>query len=291
MNRRILYIIGILLFLILLLCIINRKNEMKDVLVEGYQTMKTLKEYFNNHSVIETFAAGLTKTQIEQMLEEESLTPKQSTQIQNMINQVVPATLRNIVNTNQTLITGPQGPPGQQGPPGTTLIASGRLINKDGSFNPNVDKNVASPSFVVTRTEGTNATSSLSFMDSSSNFAPFQEWQLNINNNIVNRYDGTCLTKDPKQDTLYMSTCDPNNANQKWNWDNKTNRLNLISSNPDTSANFTCIGLTPPENNILTTNVPGCTGDTCSANTARRYLTAKQCSQTNVNEDEIWGFY
>ena len=51
-----------------------------------------------------------------------------------------------------------------------------------------------------------------------------------------------------------------------------------------------CIGLSNPERNILTTNIPGCTGDQCQTNTSRRYLHVKDCEINNIHEDEVWSF-
>ena len=52
-----------------------------------------------------------------------------------------------------------------------------------------------------------------------------------------------------------------------------------------------CVGLTTPEKNVLTTNIPSCVGETCLANSARRYLHIKDCDINNTNEDEVWAFF
>jgi len=209
-----------------------------------------------------------------------------NTSLKNMISSVNQSQLKTLIATQSPLLVGPLGPQGPQGPAGTTLIASGRLINKSGSTDGS-KKHTTSPSYVVTRTEGTNPSSSLSFMDDISPFSSFQYWQLDINNNLKNRYDQTCLTMNPSQNKLYIDKCSPDNDNQKWAWDN-TNRL--ISTTASTDAMLKCIGLTEPESNILTSNVPGCKGEKCLNNKPRRYLEVKDCDINNINEDEVWAF-
>ena len=119
-------------------------------------------------------------------LESMSLNDTQRTEVSNMINSLTSSQLKTLISTQSPLLTGPQGPPGIQGPPGTQLIASVRLVNKSGSFEnkPGNDNNYFTPQFVVTRTEGSSKDSSLSFMDSISPFASFQNWQLDLNNNL-----------------------------------------------------------------------------------------------------------
>jgi hypothetical protein len=210
----------------------------------------------------------------------------QTNQVKNMITSITQSQLKTLITTQSPLLTGPQGPPGPQGPAGTQLVASGRLINKSGSFNNN-ENNYFIPKYVVTRTQGTSPSSSLSFMDNVSPFGSFQNWQLDINNNIKNKYDGTCLTMNPKQEKLYMSNCATDNPNQKWSWDN-SNRI--ISTTASNNKKLKCIGLTKPELNVLTTNIPNCSGTQCLSNTPRRYLVVKDCDINNINEDELWSF-
>jgi len=299
------YVIIILLLLVLLLFIINRKNTIKEVVIESFETINKIKDYLQNKSSEENinkedFANSYTKTDIERILEEEGLNTKQNTQVKNMITAISKSTLQDLVAAQSPLLHGPMGPPGQQGPPGTTLIASGKLINKDGSFDKNTDGSSINPTYVATRTQGTNKNSSLSFMDNTSHFSSFQNWQLTVNNQLKNRYDGSCLTMDSSQNNLYMSDCDPNNSGQQWSWDGPTNRIILMTSpgpsttpaiaSPSNSNMVKCIGLSKPETNIITSNVPGCVGDTCSTNSARRFLQVKDCQTNSINPDELWDF-
>ena len=216
------------------------------------------------------------------LLESTPLNDNQKTEVKNMINSVTESKLKTLIATQSPLLVGPQGPQGQTGPPGTTLIASGRLINKNGSFI----KDSKQPEYVVTRTEGTSPDSSLSFMDNNSAFASFQHWLLDVDNNIKNRFDNNCLTMDPLKDKVFIQKCE-NNPNQKWAWDS-SNRL--ISKTNSTNTMLKCIGLSDPETNVLTTNIPGCSGENCLTNTPRRYLITKDCEINNINEDEIWSF-
>jgi hypothetical protein len=263
-------LIFILLFIILILLI-------------KYQNIKNneINEHFDNNA--------WTDDQLTKALANANLNDIQTNTVKNMIDTTTQSKLKELISTQSPLLVGPQGAQGPQGPSGTTLIASGRLINKSGSFNNSDNKNnLFLPEYVVTRTEGTNPTASLSFMDNISPFAPFQYWQLDIQNNLKNRFDGSCLTMNQKQDKLYMDKCDNTNPNQKWSWDN-TNRI--ISTTASTDKNLKCIGLTSPEKNVVTTNIPTCVGETCLANGARRYLYLKECDINNTNEDEIWAFF
>jgi hypothetical protein len=220
--------------------------------------------------------------------EQTGLSPTQKTEVENMINSISKSQLKTLIATQNPLLVGPQGPQGIQGPAGTQLIASGRLVNKYGSFDNNKsgDNNYFLPKYVATRTEGTSASSSLSFMDDVSPFASFQSWQLDVNNNLKNRYDNNCLTINDKNDKLYIDKC-TDSPNQKWMWDN-SNRL--ISTTNSSNTSLKCIGVTSPQTNVLTTNVPNCTGKECSSNSPREYLVLKDCDINNINEDEIWSF-
>jgi hypothetical protein len=240
-----------------------------------------------NNRNIENFASNEWTTNKDTLAKEkEPLNNVQKDEVKNMIKLLSAQELKTLITTQSPLLVGPVGPPGRQGPAGTSLIASGRLINKSGSYtNPN-DENSVIPNFVVTRTEGTNKNSSLSYMDNLSAFAPYQSWQLNVNNNIVNRYDGNCLTMAPTQDKLFIDKCS-NDPNQKWDWD-KSNRL--ISTTASDSRKLKCIGLTKPENNVLTTNLPGCSGKKCMSDVPKRYLVVKDCEINSINDDELWSF-
>lgn len=275
MSNKLICTLLLILFIILILLIINRK--------------------IINYNKIENFATNAKDSNSNSWTtdkdvladQKQSLNDTQKTEVTNMINAISESKLKSLISSQSPLLVGPQGPQGIQGPSGTTLIASGRLINKSGSFDKSdVNNNYLIPKYVVTRTEGTSPTSSLSFMDDTSPFASFQNWQLDINNNLKNRYDGNCLTMSANDNKLYIDTCS-DNANQKWNWDN-SNRI--ISTSNSNNRVLKCIGLSNPERNVLTTNVPGCNGDQCQNNTPRRYLSVKDCEINNIHEDEVWSF-
>ena len=235
----------------------------------------------------EHFASNEWTTDKSQLAAEKTpLNDIQKEEVKNMITSISQSQLKTLIATQSPLLTGPQGPQGIQGPAGTQLIASGRLVNKKGSFSLQNKDSMSIPEYVVTRTEGTNPTSSLSFMDKWSPFVSFQNWQLDINNNLTNRYDNSCLTIHDSNDKLYMDKCN-NSPNQKWTWDN-TNRI--ISTSSSNSNILKCIGLSKPENNILTTNIPGCSGTDCMTNTSRSFLVIKDCEVNNIHEDELWSF-
>lgn len=264
MNYKKICGILLLLFIFLLLFIINRKKNVENFKSNEWTTNK------------DTLAA-----------EKAPLNDTQKTEVKNMINAITHSELKTLIASQSPLLAGPAGPPGIQGPPGTKLVASGRLVNKKGSFDSaSKEHNFFIPKFVVTRTEGTSPVSSLSFMDNVSPFASFQNWHLDIDNNIVNRYDNQCLTMNKTHDKIYLNKCD-NDPNQKWTWDS-SNRL--ISTSASTDNKLKCIGLSEPETNVLTTNIPGCKGEECITNTARKYLIVKNCDINNVNDDELWSF-
>jgi hypothetical protein len=288
MDNKFLCVILLILFLLLIIVIINKYDMMK------YNNTLYNNTLYNNTLNIENFADTpslnlWTTTPEQQAAQTTDLNDVQKKTVTNMITSISTDTLKSLIATQSPLLTGPQGPPGSQGPSGTSLIASGRLVNKNGSYdvtnNPNT--NYFNPRYIVSRSEGTNPTASLSFMDEVSPFASFQNWSLDINNNVKNRYDDTCLTMNITQDKLYMDKCNNNNTNQKWNWDS-TNRI--ISTSASTDRMLKCIGLTKPESNVATTNIPGCKGSTCLSNTPRRFMVVKDCDINNVNEDEVWSF-
>ena len=248
-----------------------------------------LNKYMLNSIILEKFASnGWTTDRDVLDMEKMPLNDVQKKEVEDTTKAISKSTLQELIASQSPLLTGPQGPPGIQGPSGTPLIASGRLVNKSGSFDYTKDNNnnYFNPNYVVTRTEGTNKNSSLSFMDTISPFASFQSWQLDTNNNLKNRYDNTCLTINNAQDKLYMDTCS-DMPNQKWSWDN-SNRL--ISTSASTSQMLKCVSLTKPELNVLTTNLPGCVGESCMNNKSRRYLVVKDCPINNMHDEEIWSF-
>ena len=264
MNIKILSSLLLILLIILIFLIINKKDN------------------------YENFDSNVWTTNKDQLEAEQApLNDVQQTEVKNMITSISQSQLKTLIATQSPLLVGPQGIQGVQGPAGTQLIASGRLINKGGSFDNNRnDNNYFMPKYAVTRTEGVSPTSSLTFMDVVSPFASFQNWQLDINNNLKNRYDDNCLTMDPKNDKLFMSKCN-DDAGQKWMYDN-SNRI--ISTTASNNSSLKCIGLTKLEQNVLTTNIPKCNDQECLNNTPRKYLTVKDCDINNINDDELWTF-
>ena len=212
------------------------------------------------------------------------LNDKQKKEVKNMINQVTKKELKELINSQSPLLTGPVGPKGPPGPTGGNYIAVGRLANKLGSHRKGA--RLAIPEYVATRTEGTDNAQSLTFMSNIVPYASFQDWTLGSDNQLKSRYDQTCLTFDDKNNKLYMAEC-KNNPKQQWTWDNTSNRI--ISTNQENQS-LKCIGLSKPEINKLTTNVPGCKDDACMNDIERRFLEIKDCDPNSVKEDEIWGF-
>jgi hypothetical protein len=221
--------------------------------------------------------------------------------LQNKITNIVKNQLDIIKTTQGALIKGPPGPPGQQGPAGAQLIASGKLINKASSFDTdsNPTPNYFLPQYVLTRTGGVNPLSSVSYMDNNSAFASFQDWQFDINNNIISRYDGKCLTMDdPKKNllnsVLYLDKCDPANSYQKWKWDNISNRL-LSMNNNNTNTNLQkvkCIIATDPSgSNVNISNNLNCIGDECTkSKTIKKIAEVDDCDINIVKDKEVWTF-
>lgn len=280
MNNKIVCSLLLILLILFIIIIIrkyychdyNYNDNNKNILTENFAS----NPWITDKDVLEAEKAPLNEVQ--------------KKEVENMVQSLTSSELKTLISTQSPLLVGPAGPPGIQGPPGTPLIASGRLVNKNGSYdnyggnNPNT--NYFNPLYIVSRTEGTSPTSSLSFMEQVSPFASYQSWSLDVNNNIINRYDKSCLTMNETQDKIYMDKCS-SNPNQKWTWDS-SNRI--ISTTASTDKKLKCIGLTKPETNVLTTSLPGCKGDSCLSNTPRRYLNVKDCDINNVNEDEIWSF-
>ena len=280
MNKRIMSSILLVSFIFLLLLIINRKLIIKNN-IENFKTenKKEKKKDSNN-------AWNTDRDELEE--QQKTLNKVQTDQVTNMIHSISESTLKSLVSSQSPLLVGPQGPPGVQGPAGSVFIATGRLINKKGSFdNYDEHNNYFLPKFSVTRSEGTNSTSSLAFMDDSSSFSSVQKWQLEATNFLKNSYDGNCLTMSDKDNKTYIDKCSDTNKNQKWTLDSSNRIISTTNSN---NRKLKCIGLSKPEINITTTNIPNCKGDKCSNSVPRRYLITKDCHINNVNEDEIWDF-
>jgi len=261
------YIFLIIIIITILFNVINNLNKKKKI------------EYFESSSS----SASWSQSSEDVNKENQGLTPNQVTQIKNISSSISKDTLTNLIQTQSPLLTGPHGPIGPPGPAGTTLIASGKLANKTASFN---EKNKTIPQLVVSRTEGTNPSSSLAFMDEISPFTSYQYWQLDINNHIKNRFDDTCITMSTTDNKIYMDTCDPNNANQKWTWD-KTNRL--ISTSNSTNNILKCISTQEMENKNIT-SIPGCVGSKCVKSGKQNFLVVGDCNVNDIQDSQVWGF-
>ncbi len=221
--------------------------------------------------------------------QKQGLTKMQECQIKNLINNTVRTNVMETLSAQNPLMTGPSGPAGPPGPAGTTLLASGKLVNQLGSFAKK-DSLYRNPLYVATRTNGTNPMSSLIYMDEVVPFVSYQSWQYNQKNQIVNRYDGTCLTYSPNQDKLYMSECDDNNTKQKWFWD-KSNRLVLLDKGASKNKKtLKCMSISEPEVNSLVSSVPDCKGNSCKMIGQKRYLIAKDCDVNKIDSSTIFSF-
>lgn len=221
--------------------------------------------------------------------QKEGLTKKQECQIRNMMKTLVRQNVMESLSAQNPLMTGPAGPIGPPGPAGSKYIAAGNLVNQKGSF-AETDTQFVNPTRVVSRSSGTNPTSSLVFLDRSSPFVSYQNWQYNEKNQIQNRYDNTCLTYQKGQDKLYMDTCSDQNSKQKWFWD-KSNRLISLDSTDLPKDKIRCIGITEPEIDPLAASVPDCKGKECDKNQKMQYLIIKDCGPNVVKSDEIFGFH
>ena len=130
------------------------------------------------------------------------LNDKQKKEIKNMIKQVSKKELQELINIQSPLLVGPQGPQGPSGPIGGNYIATGKLANKSGSHKKGSTKLI--PEYVVTRTEGTDNSQSLSFMSSIVPYASFQDWVLGADSKLKSRFDNNCLTFDNKDNKLFI---------------------------------------------------------------------------------------
>jgi len=249
-----------------------------------YQQM----EPFLEENPIEHFSSKNEWTTSEDELNAQKipLNSFQKEQVTNMIKQISSDQLKELVSTQSPLLTGPMGPMGPAGPSGSPYVSSGRLVNKQGSFHKGATNKIL-PQMVMSRSEGTNPQSSLSFMDTISPFVSYQSWSLLNNQSIQNRYDKTCLTMDPKKENIYMDKCTDGNPNQKWDWDS-SNRI--ISTTASTSQNLKCLGLSSPQENTMTASLPNCVGEDCLNNGLKQYVIVKDCNINQIADDEIWSF-
>lgn len=283
-----------ILLIILLLIILYQFNlKIKSLKIKShvpeqlFYTNKMNIEHFQSNSLEDSDDSINTwfKDEDQIKLDEMPLNKIQKNEVKNEIKNFSNVELPNFIRTQSSLLTGPEGPVGPSGPSGGNYIARGRLVNKKGSHSSKNTNLI--PNYVVSRTEGTNKASSLSFMDNFKFYSSFQDWFLGSDNKLKSRYDNNCLTYDDKSDNVYISEC-TDNPNQNWEWDNVSNRL--ISTNQN-NQDLKCIGLSKPKINALTANVPGCKDDACSNNVERQFLIVKNCDPNNVKEDEVWDFF
>jgi len=244
MINKLLCIVLLLLFILLIALFLKEINSNKEINHPLYET-----------SIIENFEDSNTNPWNEDdnkiAYDKMGLNDKQKNEVKNMINQVTKEELERLINIQSPLLVGPVGPQGPSGPTGGNYIATGKLANKSGSHKKGSNSFV--PEYIATRTEGTDNAQSLSFMSSIIPYASYQDWILGSDNKLKSRFDDNCLTYDNKNNKLFISECKIDDPNQNWSWDNSSNRL--ISTNQN-NQNLKCIGLTQPEVNKLTTNVP-----------------------------------
>ncbi len=247
-------------------------------------------ENYNEKCDIKLDEWNMTPEQIK--AQKQGLSKMQECQIKNLISKTVRDNVMQSLSAQNPLMTGPSGPIGPPGPAGSTYMATGRLVNQLSSY-PNKLSNLKNPIKVATRTSGTNPMSSLIYMDEVSPFVSYQSWLYNNKNQIVNRYDNTCLTFSPNQEKIYMSECDDNNNKQKWFWD-KSNRLVLLDNTVNKNKNtLKCLAVSEPQVDSLVSSVPDCKGSKCSDAQSigqKRYLIGKDCDVNMVDSSTIFGF-
>lgn len=253
------YIFLITIIITILFNIINNLNKQKKI------------EYFYSWD----------KSEKDINAEEQELTNNQIKQVESISAEKCKTTLTNLVQTQSPLITGPTGKVGPPGPPGTTLIASGKLANKQSSFS---EANKIIPQFVVSRSNGKGSSASFIYMNNISPFASYQDWQYDINNNIKNRFDSSCMTMS--KDKIYMDDCDSNNANQKWTWDD---RNRLYSKANSTKENLKCIAIKEMDITGVTSE-PNCIGKECDKSSKQKFLVVDDCISSDVKDNQVWGF-
>jgi hypothetical protein len=241
----------------------------------------------NNKQSIENFKSNIWTTPREEFKSE-----KEKEENDKIMDEKIKTTVHKHLNQIQThqgaIIKGPVGPIGPQGPAGTTLITSGKLINKADSFDTgnSLEPNYFMPQYVLTRTGGPSPSHNISYMDKNSAFASHQDWHYDINNHIKSRYDDNCLTIDNAKQVLHLDKCDSNNNNQKWRWDNKSNRIHSAENSKKCMVTATATGnFTHISNNL------NCSGDECKkSKSVQKTAELWDCDPNIIKDNEVWAF-
>lgn len=285
MINKIICVLLLFIYIILIYLVLKEieKNKFSGNNTENFQLFKTTDisiENFEDKKIdkwndspekIDASEKGLNKTQKEQ--------------VKNMLNVKVDDSVRKSLNKNVNGgVSGGQvgqmGERGPAGPAGGEYIASGLLINKKYSFDDNGNLNM-----ITNRVHG-EGDSGKAFLDSKDLFSPTRYWYLHKDGNLKNRYDNMCLTTNGKSNSdLFMSECS-DSPNQKWEWNNKSNRL-ILKDDSGNSSLQKCISLTGPKVDA-NTQLAGCTNNSCG-DKHKRFLNLKDCN-SSVQLDEVWSF-
>ena len=229
---------------------------------------------------------GKSKSEIQK--QKASLSKMMECQVKNLIKEQVRNNVMDVLSAQKPLMSGPSGPIGPPGPPGSKLQASGRLFNQLGSFE-STDTAYERPNMVVSRASGTNPSSSYVYMDKITPFVSYQTWYYNDKNQLINRYDNTCMTYTKGSDKIYMDQCDDNNMRQKWFWD-RTNRFVSLDTSDNKGENVRCMNVSTPMTDSLMSSVPDCTGDQCTNKGLKRFLVVGDCGKNTVTSSQLFSF-
>ncbi len=229
---------------------------------------------------------GKSKSEIQK--QKASLSKMMECQVRNLIKEQVRNNVMDVLSAQRPLMSGPSGPVGPPGPPGSKLQASGRLFNQLGSFE-STDTAYERPNMVVSRASGTNPSSSYVYMDKITPFVSYQTWYYNDKNQLINRYDNTCMTYTKGSDKIYMDQCDDNNMRQKWFWD-RTNRFVSLDTSDNKGENVRCMNVSTPMTDSLMSSVPDCTGDQCTNKGLKRFLVVGDCGKNTVTSSQLFSF-
>lgn len=283
MINKIICVLLLLLFIILVYLTVQeiRKNKYKNK-IENFKLYETSDN-------MENFSSDKPNKWSDSKEDYQSktvgLNSNQISEVKDIVNQQTEIKVKDIVNNQKLMFEGPTGPEGPSGPAGSEYIISGRLANKEVTMD---DKN---KKMVVMRSQGTDDNGK-AYMEIGNPFVSTQYWYLHKDGRLKSRFDEKCLTSLKTENSdLVMSECladeDTNSINQKWEWDNKTNRL--ISKNKEGNNQFEkCVGLSTEKIDENTNLLAGCANNACG-NSKKKFLKIKNCGNS-VKPDEIWGF-